>query len=278
MGANITSPNARFVQWRAEMSGDGSESPSLTGISLSYLPQNTPPVVRSLNVTTQIAAAGTSKSATLPASPSTYSITVTDTGEVGASTVSGTPTQTVSRGVSQQIQISWQADDQDGDRIIYALYFRGESETQWKLLRGNLPETTLTLEGDVFADGKYLFRVVASDRPSNSASSARESDLTSAPILFDNTPPAVQASAPRRLNNHIEIEVEASDASSGLRRAEYSLDATAWVPVESVDGIVDGRQERFQLRLENVTPGEHLVVIRVFDSSNNAGLTKVVVP
>jgi hypothetical protein len=278
MGANITSPNARFVQWRAEMSGDAGESPSLTGISLSYLPQNTPPVVRSLNVTTQLAAAGSSKTAAPPASPSTYSITVTDTGEVGTSSAPGTPTQTVSRGVSQQIQISWQADDQDGDRLLYAIYFRGESEKQWKLLRGNFVETTITLEGDVFADGKYLFRVVASDRPSNSASTARESDLTSAPVLFDNTPPSVQAGAPRRLNNQVEIDVDASDASSGLRRAEYSLNATAWVPFESIDGIVDSRRERFHLRLDNVPPGEHLVVIRVFDSSNNAGLTKVVVP
>ena len=276
--ATINSPNARFVQWRADLASDGDVTPLLSGVTVSYLPQNNPPVIRSLNVATQLAAStATAKSTQQPAS-STYSVTVTDTGEAGASSLTGTPTQTVSRGVSQQIQISWHADDPDGDRLVHALYFRGEEESQWKLLRGNFLESSLVLEGDVFADGKYLFRLVSSDKPSNAAGTARETDLTSAPVLFDNTPPTVRAGAPQRAGGSVELEVEASDSASGLRRAEYSLDATAWIPLEATDGVVDGQQEKFRLRLENLSPGEHLIVIRAFDSSNNAGLTKVVVP
>jgi hypothetical protein len=277
--ASVSSPNARFVQWRAEMIADGAVTPSLSGVTLSYLPQNNPPVIRSLNVATQLAAlAGAGKTAAQQPASASYSITVTDTGELAPSSSSGTPTQTVSRGVSQQIQISWHADDPDGDRLVYALYFRGEEESQWKLLRSNFSETSLVLEGDVFADGKYLFRLVTSDKPSNAAAAAREADLTSAPVLFDNTPPAVTSGPPRRNGGTVELDVEAVDSSSGLRRAEYSLDATAWIPLEAIDGVVDGRQERFRLRLENLPPGEHLIVIRAFDSSNNAGLTKVIVP
>jgi hypothetical protein len=179
--------------------------------------------------------------------------------------------------VTSQILISWQAEDPDGDRLVYGLYFKGEDETQWKLLRGNFTETSLLLEGDVFADGKYLFRVVASDRLSNAASTAREAELTSSPVLFDNTPPTVTAGAPRRNGAKLELDIEAVDATSPLRRAEYSLDASSWSPLEAADGIIDGKQEKFQLRLDNLTPGEHLIVIRVYDSSNNAGLTKVVV-
>jgi hypothetical protein len=277
--AIIRSPNARFLQWRAELGVDGEVTPQLSSVTVSYLPQNNPPVVRSLNVVTQLAAlTASAKAAQQQPASSTYSVTVTDTGEAGASSLTGTPTQTVSRGVSQQIQISWQADDPDGDRLVYALYFRGEDESQWKLLRSNFLESSLILEGDVFADGKYLFRLVSSDKPSNAAATAREAELTSAPVLFDNTPPVVRAAAPQRTGGTVELDVEASDSASGLRRAEYSVDATAWIPLESMDGVIDGQQERFRLRLENLTPGEHLVVIRAFDSSNNAGLTKVVVP
>jgi hypothetical protein len=229
-------------------------------------------------VVTQLAAVpAAAKIGVPPASASTYSITVTDTGET-ASSLSGTPTQTVSRGVSQQIQISWAADDPDADRLVYALYFRGEEEGQWKLLRSNFSESSLTLEGDVFADGKYLFRLVASDKPSNATLTAREADLTSAPVLFDNTPPVVKAGTPRRTGAAVELDIEATDAASGLRRAEFSLDATAWVPLEAADGVVDGQQERFRLRIDNLSAGEHLIVVRAYDSSNNAGLTKVVVP
>jgi hypothetical protein len=279
-GSTITSPNARFVQWKAELAGSGGGSPVLTGVNVSYLPQNTPPAVKFINVTTQVGASSAgSKAAAQPAATSgTYSITVTDTGEAGASTLSGTPTQTNARGLTQQIQIAWQGEDPDGDRLLYTLYFRGDDEHQWKMLRSNFADTSMLLDGEVFADGKYLFRVVASDKMSNSAGAAREAELISAPVLFDNTPPAVTAGQVRRNGSTVEVDVSARDAVSAIRRAEYSLDASAWVPIDPVDGVLDGLQEQFHLRVENLSAGEHLIVIRVFDSASNVGLTKVVVP
>lgn len=278
-GSGITSPNARFIQWKTEFSGETAASPSVNSVTLAYLPQNNPPVVRSLNVTTQLTPTPASGKATAPqAASGTYSITVTDTGEAGPSTLSGTPTQNVSRGYTQQIQIVWQADDPDDDKLVYALYFRGEDESQWKLLRGNFSETLLTLEGDVLADGRYVFRLVASDKASNSGDTARTAELVSAPVLFDNTPPTVRAGAPLRTDAAVEIPLEASDAASSLRRAEYSLDATAWLPLDADDGVTDGMEEAFRVRIQALPPGEHIVVVRVYDSSNNVGLTKVVLP
>jgi hypothetical protein len=112
----------------------------------------------------------------------------------------------------------------------------------------------------------------------NPAGSARDAELISSPVLFDNTPPTVTATAPRRSGGKVEVELEAHDATSPLRRAEYSLDATAWVPLEAADGVIDGKDEKFVIKLDNLAAGEHLIVIRVYDSSNNAGLTKVVIP
>ena len=274
--SNVVSPNARFIQWRAEFAGQTASSPMVSGVTLAYLPQNNPPVVRSLNVTSQVSqATAGGKAATQPSS-GTYSITVTDTGEAGPSTLSGTPSQTVNRGLNQQIQIIWQADDPDGDRLVYSIYFRGEDENEWKLLRENFNETMLTLEGDVLADGRYLFRVVASDKASNSGASVRQAELVSAPVLFDGTPPLVTAAPPQRNGNRIQIAIRATDAASSLRRAEYSVDAATWLPLDSNDGVIDGAQESFTVNLEGLTPGEHIVVVRVYDSSGNVGLTKVV--
>jgi hypothetical protein len=95
--------------------------------------------------------------------------------------------------------------------------------------------------------------------------------------MIDNTPPAVKAAAPRRTATRLEIDIEATDAASPLRRCEYSLDAGPWTPIEANDGVTDSPQERFLLRLENPSAREHLIVIRVYDAANNAGLTKVVV-
>ncbi|HYK17778.1 MAG TPA: hypothetical protein VEV37_07140, partial [Bryobacteraceae bacterium] len=185
--------------------------------------------------------------------------------------------QTLSRAAGSQIQITWQADDPDGDRLIYSLYFRGEDESDWKLLRANIFENSLLLDGDVLADGRYYFRVVASDRPSNAADSAREEELVSAPVLIDNTPPTVTLSAPRRAGERAEVDADVVDQTSPLRRCEYSLDAGPWLPVEAADGITDSPREQFHIAIDRLRAGEHLLVVRAYDSAGNAGLAKVVV-
>jgi sugar lactone lactonase YvrE len=274
-GSVVQSPNARYVQWKADFQAKG-QAPVLDTVALAYLPQNTPPVLKSINVITQLSSAQPAKpAAQTPAA--TYSITVTDTGEAGPSTSAGTPTQTLARPAAEQIQITWQAEDPDGDRLVYSLYFRGEDEREWKLLKANLTENTYTIDADVLADGKYNFRVVASDSPVNPPGTARETELISAPTLIDHTPPIVTASVPQRSGSRLEVAFEAVDAASPLRRCEYSLDAGPWVPMEAADGIIDSPRERFLLRLDNLTPGEHLVVVRALDAANNAGLAKVVV-
>ena len=88
-------------------------------------------------------------------------------------TSAGTPTQTLPRASTQQITLTWQADDPDGDRLVYTVYFRGEDETQWKLLKAATHDNSLTFDADVLADGKYFFRVMASDREVQSAFDAR---------------------------------------------------------------------------------------------------------
>jgi len=101
--------------------------------------------------------------------------------------------------------------------------------------------------------------------------------LTGSPVLIDNTPPIVTPSAPRRTGTALEIDVDAEDRGSALRRCEYSVDAHSWVPVEAVDGVTDSAREQFQIRIQNFPPGEHLIVIRAYDVAGNAGLAKVVV-
>ena len=82
-----------------------------------------------------------------------YTVTVTDTGDAAPVSSTGTPTQTLSRAAQQQLMISWQADDPDGDKLVYSLYFRGEDERDWKLLRANLSDNTYPLDSDALADG-----------------------------------------------------------------------------------------------------------------------------
>src|SRR5581483_5218864 len=261
-GSPIASPNARYIQWKAELAGSNGATPVLNSVTLAYLPQNSPPVVKSINVITQPGPAPTAAKTAATNSSSAFSVTVSDTGETSSSTAAGTPTQTLPRAASQQISVTWQAEDPDGDRLVYNVYFRSEDATQWMLLKSGMHENSITFDGDILADGKYFFRVIASDREANPPLSARDAQLTSAPVMIDNTPPAVTIGAVRYSNGTARVEFEALDAASPLRHCEYSLDANSWVPLQSVDGVTASMRERFVLDLTGLSAGERLLVLR----------------
>ncbi len=272
-GSRIASPNARYIQWKLEMAGSGGATPTLSAVTVSYLPQNSPPVVRSVSVSSQPVASSAASKPASASSSDAYSVTVSATADSGSA---GTSTQVLSRASSSQITVGWQADDPDGDRLVYSVYFRGEDEAEWKLLKSGVHDNSISLDGDIFADGKYYFRVVASDGEVNPPSSAREAQSTSAPVLIDNTPPEAAIRTARRDGSRAHIEFEAADAASPLRRCEYSVDASGWTPVEAAGGIIDGFRQKFALDLSGLAPGEHLVVLRVADSAGNTGVAKVV--
>ncbi len=280
-GTKSPSPSGRYVQWKVEMQGAApsasAHGASLDAVTLSYLPQNNRPTVHSISVTPQWVAVPSRPGATPSAGAPTYSVTVSDSGDSGPNTTAGTPVQQVNRGGVLQLFISWQADDPDNDRLVYTLQVRGEGESTWKTLKQEIVDNTFLLEADALADGRYRFRVAASDRLSNPPSQAREADLESAPVLLDQTPPRVDLAEPRVTAQGLEIEVDAEDALSPVRRAEVSLDAGPWRPMECADGVADSRQERFTVRLPAPTPGEHAVTVRVYDASGNAGLARRVI-
>jgi hypothetical protein len=272
----IKSPAARFIQFRAEWSA-GSDA-RINTISIPYLAQNSSPSVRSITVSS-IVGANAAKTGTGNASSSgssaAYSITVTDTGEAPAASSATSGTQIVSRLQATQTQISWQADDPDNDKLVYSVYFRAEDGDEWQMIRSRMFENTLLLDPDVFADGRYFFRVVASDAPANAPEFAHQAELISAPVLIDNTPPAVTVASQKRDGMQADVEIDARDKTSPIRLCEYSLDAGSWQPIESIDGITDSPDERFRIHLDKLRPGEHLVVFRVYDTAGNAGLAKV---
>ncbi|MCS7024302.1 MAG: hypothetical protein NZV14_05840 [Bryobacteraceae bacterium] len=271
----IPSPNARYIQWKAEFAGQGGRSPVLDSVTVAYLPQNSPPAVKSITVSAQAATVQTKAASSTSTATAAYTITVTDTGDAPVSS-SGVPTQVVSRPSSGQLVVSWTAEDSDSDKLIYSLYFRGEEEREWKLLKKDTLEATHSFDADALADGRYFFRVVASDAPSNPPEAARTADLVSTPVLIDNTPPRLTLGSPRREAGELELEVEVMDETSVVKRAEASLDAGPWMALAVVDGVADSRRERFRLRLRQAFGSEHVLVVRAFDAAGNVGLAKLV--
>ncbi len=115
--SSVTSPNARYIQWRAEFSGAEGAVGGLDDVTIAYLPQNTPPNVRSISVTTQAQGAAKTSGSTSNAANSAYSITVTDTGEAPAPAAGTHRSDALPRRAGQRdADLLWQADDPDGDK------------------------------------------------------------------------------------------------------------------------------------------------------------------
>jgi hypothetical protein len=47
--------------------------------------------------------------------------------------------------------------------------------------------------------------------------------------------------------------------------------------VEAADGVTDSPREQFHIVVNKLPTGEHLLVVRAYDTANNAGLAKAVV-
>ena len=282
----VNSPRARYLQWKAVFHSAKERSPSLEEVSVAYLPQNRAPIIRSVKVAP--ASLRTPAAQPLSAAPAAASgasadpmvvvvqDTVTASGPSSAPQVS-TPTAAPAQRKARQptITIAWQAEDPDGDRMSFTLYIRGEGETRWKLLKEKLREFRFQPEPESLPDGKYQVRLLASDSLANPPRTARSAERQSAPFLIDNTPPRVQLLKQQRKGSTAQVHFRVTDAS-GLKRAEYRVDAGPWLPVYSQDGIVDSRLEDFVLQVEKLTPGEHLVVLRAYDFGDNAGMGKAV--
>jgi WD40 repeat protein len=279
-GEAIQSPRARYIQYKVNLATTNQTSPRLDQICVPYLPQNLAPFVKSINILPPGVAYQRIPGLSTPRSPSS----LVDQGSAEASGASGAIPQTGAasipprRAFQKSAQsFSWEADDANADDLIYAIYFRGEKESEWRLLKKDLDEKFFTLEADTLPDGIYLVKIVASDLPSNPKATAASGELVSAPFTADNMPPKIEILSQTVQNKVATVKFKALDTVSALRRAEVSVDGRDWEVIFSVDGIVDSRTEEFEIGTDVLNPGEHTVALRVYDSTGNVAIGKAAV-
>jgi len=277
-GEQITSPSARFIQWKVDLKGTSKASPWVDSVTVAYLPQNVRPEITSLTVTPQglnsSRRQGTESTASAGGSEGD-SKGLSLSGDSSANvTVTAFPTPAPSR---NRVTVNWQAEDGNHDTLEYAIYIRGTHESNWKLLKKDLRETTYNLDPETLPDGRYRVKVVASDAPSNPPNKALTSEMESDVFLIDNTPPKVEVTSKGSDEAKATVHFRAIDGESSLRRAEFSVDGGKWQMTESDDGIVDSKFEEFTIQVSDLSAGEHVITLRVYNSSGIAGLAKAVV-
>jgi hypothetical protein len=69
----------------------------------------------------------------------------------------------------------------------------------------------------------------------------------------------------------------ASDATSSVEKAQYSVDGGDWVLLAPVTGISDSKTESYEFTVRGLTPGEHTIAVRAYDRFENVGAAKTTI-
>ncbi|HYX27202.1 MAG TPA: WD40 repeat domain-containing protein [Pyrinomonadaceae bacterium] len=267
-GAQIASPKARFIQWRATLKSSPAAA-RLDDVSLAYIPRNVAPEVVAISILP--AGVALQQQIQMPIDPN-IEVSGLDAALFGV-VVQAPPRRVFQKGARS---IQWQAEDRNGDTLEYSVYYRALNETSFRLLKDHIRETFFTVDGASLADGRYVFRVVASDDLDNPAALALSGDRISEPVDIDNTPPVLRAvGQPQVSSDRVRAVFEVEDATGHIKRADVSIDGLPWREVFPDDGIADSRKERYSLDLSVAGPGEHTISLRAYDNSNNAGSLSV---
>ena len=265
-GSPISSPRARYLQWRAVLTANRGDAPLLTSVTAAYLPRNIRPEVLSITINPP----GTVFQRPFPTGDpeiAGFDGAVPDrrTPQPG-----GTGGPNVGRRVYQKglLTFTWRAQDENRDDLVYDVFYRREGETTWKPLKHGLTDEIVVWDTSSVPNGRYVLRVVASDSPSNAPSTALTGALESTAFDIDNTPPVITVTSVTRQSGRLTIAFEVRDENSVVQKAEYSLDGDRWQTIYPKDGIPDSRVEQFELVLDG-EPGTHGVIIRATDALNN---------
>jgi hypothetical protein len=286
-GEQVTSPNARYLQWRAVLtspagtasslssSADAASSPHgpvLTSVTTAYLPRNLRPEVTSITVhppgavfqrpfsTGEMEIAGFEDNTSDGRQPA----------QSGSSSGQPAGSPALGRRIYQKgLQtFVWKAEDGNDDRLQYDVFYRREGDTAWKALRRGIWDPIFVWDTTSVPDGTYFLKVSATDAPSNSPGTALTGEGESVSFDIDNTPPRIEIKPAARAGARTTITFVVSDDQSPVQRVEYSLDASRWRVVFPKDGIPDSRREEFEVTLEDSEAARN-VIIRVTDAMNN---------
>jgi hypothetical protein len=277
----VKPPEGRFAQWRVELQPGG----SVDQVALNYLPRNVAPVVDEIAVQEGVrvapgaaAAATTTVQVSFPAPPPSGMT-------AGLSLPASDPNTGPLTGQKDRsaITVRWLAHDDNGDDLMFAVWYRGVGEKDFRLLKDKISDRFYSFDQGALPDGAYVLKIVASDGPSHTDAETLTGERVSGIFVVDTTAPVVSGLKGSVTGGKMTASFEAVDATSPIAHAEYSLDAGPWQYAEPEGRISDGMQESYRLAvpLDGVSAGpdprEHVLAVRVYDRYENVGSAKVVV-
>ena len=263
--AEISSPAARFLQWRARLESErGKSSPALRNVEAYYRQRNMAPEIVSVRLEDPGVVLRLVKSAS-----SSQKNQAKGRGSNSSSSARKPPTRRSFEKGKQTI--SWTARDPNKDELVSDLHYRRYGAGAWTSLESSVSGSFHVFDTTSLPDGRYQIKIVTDDRVSNAPEEALTGEAESEPFVIDNGPPRVRALQAVVKGNAVELSFEVVDDFSPVNGAEYALDGGEWTALNPIDGVADSLDERFRADVEIDASGEHLLGVRASDQAGNRG-------
>jgi hypothetical protein len=167
-------------------------------------------------------------------------------------------------------KISYKAEDDNNDKLIYKIDFRKIGRNNWIELEDEVEEDNFEWDEKTVEDGRYEVRVTASDERDNSTETRLSGSRISEPVVVDNTGPIVTRYSIEKHNKSVTLKLKVSDQLSSIGKMDYTVDSNAeWKGAVPDDLVCDTTEEDFTVTIEQMEPGEHVISVRVSDDVGN---------
>jgi hypothetical protein len=284
-GSQITSPNGKYLQFRFELSTRNNKvTPYLHSFDISYLRENLPPYMKDVFFLQRglyfkpHTLGKVEGPRTIELSPELLDKLRRPRGteEIYQELVdqkSSSAMRMLQEFRPGMLSLAWDAEDPNDDELSYEVWYQPYGQKEWKKLAQDLNLPVYSFDTSTLIDGAYHFRVFANDKISNSGPGFRVFKDSSL-ITIDNTPAVISNLETSIDDKHLNLRFSAKDSTSPLAYAEYSLNGQNTVLFQAKDGIVDGLEENFELKIPKPGKGTHFVVVRIVDRLGNVQTTK----
>lgn len=273
-GENIESPKARFIQYKCELqSSDVKSTPTLRDVSISYLEQNQRAVISKV----ELLKPGTVYEEMPSFEDSRDQSPNIQQGGIKLTAVPPTTLPQISKFKPGWLTIKWEATDPNNDKLIFNLYYANVNDMSWKVLKNGIDDDFYSFDSTMIPDGKYKFKVEASDIKSNPEDYFLTTyAITDRYYILDNTQPVIQVEAIKYGSNEVIVPFRVVDELSCIQNVEYATDLEKWNTVFPLDNVYDSRDERFEIKIKSSSKGKGNIVIRAKDVIGNATTKNVV--
>ncbi len=167
-------------------------------------------------------------------------------------------------------KISYEAEDDNEDTLIYSIDFRKIGRDHWIELKDEIDEDSYEWDGRTVEDGRYEIRVVASDERSNSPTTKLTGSRISDPVVVDNTGPVIRKYALDKTGKAATLKLQITDDLSVIGKLEYTVDSNAdWKSTLPDDLVFDTTDESFTIVTEELEAGEHIIALKISDDVGN---------